>query len=46
MVLFAVTAYGIFAGQKFCHPATATLVGGCLRIPYPQATRQGSAACN
>ena len=38
MVLFMSPAYGISLDQKFVITATATLVGGCLRIPYTQAT--------
>ncbi|MFN3008486.1 MULTISPECIES: nitrate/nitrite transporter [Mycolicibacterium] len=39
MVLFMPEAvYGFSAGDKFLLGATATLVGGCLRIPYTLAT--------
>ena len=39
MVLFMPEAvYGFTAGDKFLLGATATLVGGCLRIPYTLAT--------
>nr|WP_168433731.1 MULTISPECIES: nitrate/nitrite transporter [unclassified Mycolicibacterium] len=39
MVLFMPQAvYGFSAGDKFLLGATATLVGGCLRIPYTLAT--------
>ena len=39
MVLFMPqSVYGFTAGDKFLLAATATLVGGCLRIPYTMAT--------
>jgi len=39
MVLFMPEAvHGFSAGDKFLLGATATLVGGCLRIPYTLAT--------
>lgn len=39
LVLFMPEAvYGFSAGDKFLLAATATLVGGCLRIPYTLAT--------
>ncbi|MED5814066.1 nitrate/nitrite transporter [Mycolicibacterium sp. 050232] len=39
MVLFMPEeVYGFTAGDKFLLAATATLVGGCLRIPYTFAT--------
>ncbi len=39
MVLFMPQpVYGFTAGDKFLLAATATLVGGCLRIPYTMAT--------
>ena len=38
MALFMGPAYQIDADQKFIIAATATFVGGCLRIPYTQAT--------
>ena len=39
MVLFMPeSVYGFSAGDKFLLGATATLVGGCLRVPYTLAT--------
>ncbi|MUL66248.1 MFS transporter [Mycobacterium sp. CBMA 234] len=39
MVLFMPeSVYGFTAGDKFLLAATATLVGGCLRVPYTMAT--------